>query len=91
MKTKLEQLVFVVWAMSATGTAEAQGLSKARSALQTFQGEVMLLIPIVAVLSLVVLGILWGLKVIRFVTLAQWGGGVLVVGCASQLVSMLLS
>jgi type IV secretory pathway VirB2 component (pilin) len=45
----------------------------------------------VAVVSLVILAVLWGLRVIHFRTLAQWGGGVLIVGCASQLVNMLLS
>ncbi len=73
------------------GAAEAQGLSRARSTLQNFQGELMLFVPIVAVVSLVILAVLWGLRVIHFQTLAQWGGGVLIVGCASQLVNMLLS
>jgi type IV secretory pathway VirB2 component (pilin) len=91
MKTKV-RLCAVAAAMAlTTGSAEAQGLSRARSVLDTLRGEIMLLVPVVAVLSLVVLGVLWGLRVIRFHTLAQWGGGILVVGCASQLVSMLLS
>ena len=50
----------------------------------------MLFVPIVAVVSLIVLGVLWGLRVIHFRTLAQWGGGILIVGAATQLVSMLL-
>ncbi len=70
---------------------EAQGLSRARTTLQSFQAELLLFVPIVAVVSLIVLAVLWGLRVIHFRTLAQWGGGVLLVGCASQLVSMLLS
>jgi type IV secretory pathway VirB2 component (pilin) len=73
------------------GVAQAQGLSRARSTLQSFQGELMLFVPIVAVVSLIVLAVLWGLRVIHFRTLAQWGGGVLLVGCASQVVNMLLS
>ena len=91
MKARLKQLVFAVAMVGSAGTAEAQGLSRARSVLQNFQGELMLLIPIVAVISLVVLGILWSTKVIRFQSLVQWGGGVLVVGCASQLVAMLMT
>jgi type IV secretory pathway VirB2 component (pilin) len=51
----------------------------------------MLFVPIVAVVSLIILAVLWGLRVIHFRTLAQWAGGVLLVGCASQLVNMLLS
>ncbi|WP_248345822.1 TrbC/VirB2 family protein [Anaeromyxobacter paludicola] len=87
----MKQLSFVVAMTSLAGTVRAEGLSRARSTLQNFQGELMLFIPIVAVVSLIILAVLWGLRVIHFRTLAQWGGGVLMVGCASQLVSMLLS
>ncbi len=91
MKPSLRQLSFALITTSFAGVAQAQGLSRARSTLQNFQGELMLFVPIVAVVSLVILAVLWGLRVIHFRTLAQWGGGVLIVGCASQLVTMLLS
>ena len=91
MKVKIERFAFAVATAASAETAGAQGLSRARTVLQNFQAEVMLIIPIIAVLSLVVLGVLWGLRVIRFHTLAQWGGGIIVVGCASQVVAMLLS
>jgi len=91
MKSKLSHLAIAVSMTAFAGSAEAQGLSRARSTLQNFQGELMLFVPIVAVVSLVILAVLWGLRVIHFRTLAQWGGGVLIVGCASQLVNMLLS
>lgn len=82
----------VAVALLATATAtEAQGLSRARGTLQNFQAELMLFVPIIAVVSLVILGVLWGLRVIHFRTLAQWGGGVLIVGAASQVVNLLLS
>jgi type IV secretory pathway VirB2 component (pilin) len=91
MKTQVRQFVLAVAMVTSAAPAGAQGLSRARSVLQSFQSELMLFIPIVAVVSLVILGVLWGLRVIRFTTLAQWGGGVLIVGCATQLVNMLLS
>ena len=91
MKTRLEKLVVVVATMFWTMAANAQGLSRARSSLQSFQAELLLFVPIVAVVSLIILAVLWGLRVIHFRTLAQWGGGVLLVGCATQLVNMLLS
>jgi len=91
MKAGFRQFVFAVALASSAANAQAQGLSRARSTLQTFQSELMLFVPIVAVVSLVVLGVLWGLRVIHFRMLAQWGGGILIVGAASQLVSMLLS
>lgn len=91
MKSKLSHLAVALSVTFFAGSAGAQGLSRARSTLQNFQGELMLFVPIVAVVSLVILAVLWGLRVIHFRTLAQWGGGVLIVGCASQLVNMLLS
>ncbi len=91
MKTRIEKLVVVVATMFWTMAANAQGLSQARTTLQSFQSELLLFVPIVAVVSLIILAVLWGLRVIHFRTLAQWGGGVLLVGCATQLVNMLLS
>ena len=91
MKPNGRQLTFAVAMASLAATAEGQGLSRARTALQNFQAELLLFVPIIAVVSLIILAVLWGLRVIHFRTLAQWGGGVLLVGCASQLVNMLLS
>ena len=91
MKTKVEKFLFTMALLFCSAAVEAQGLSKARSTMQAFQAELLLFIPIVAVVSLIVLAVLWGLRVIHFRTLVQWGGGVLLVGCATQLVNMLLS
>ncbi len=91
MTRKSTHLPFALLATFAARAAEAQGLSRARSTLQTFQSELMLFVPIVAVISLVILGVLWGLRVIHFRQLAQWGGGILIVGAASQVVNMLMS
>jgi type IV secretory pathway VirB2 component (pilin) len=91
MTRKSTHLTFALFAALAACAAEAQGLSRARSTLQTFQSELMLFVPIVAVISLVILGVLWGLRVIYFRQLAQWGGGILIVGAASQVVNMLMS
>ncbi len=91
MNRRSVMLLAAVVMLSDASAANAQGLSRARSTLQNFQSELMLFVPIIAVVSLIILAILWGLRVIHFRTLAQWGGGVLLVGAASQLVNMLLS
>ena len=91
MAAVFKRSLFAMALACSAANAKAQGLSRARSTLQNFQSELMLFVPIVAVVSLIVLAILWGLRVIHFRTLAQWGGGVLLVGAASQLVNMLLS
>ena len=91
MKKAGEKLSFGMTVLLSSALVRAQGLSKARSTLQAFQGELLLFVPLVAVVSLIVLAVLWGLRVIHFRTLVQWGGGVLLVGCATQLVNMLMS
>jgi type IV secretory pathway VirB2 component (pilin) len=90
MKAKLTQFVCAVAVVCEAGRAEAQGLARARSVLQNFQGELLTIVPVIAVISLIVLAVLWATKVIRFHSLVQWGAGVVLVGCASQLVSMLM-
>ncbi len=91
MKAKVGKHILGASILASAAMAEAQGLSRARSTLQSFQSELLLFVPIVAVVSLIVLAVLWGLRVIHFRTLAQWGGGVLLVGCASQIVNLLMS
>ncbi len=91
MKRRSAMSLSAVLMLCLASAAKAQGLSRARSTLQNFQSELMLFVPIIAVVSLIILAILWGLRVIHFRTLAQWGGGVLLVGAAGQLVNMLLS
>jgi len=71
--------------------AEAAGLSRATSVVNGLTSEVKVLVPLVAVLALIVLGILWGTKVIRFVTLCQFGAAVIVAGSAAEIVNMLFS
>ena len=87
----LREIAASAWRFRCEVEVEAQGLSRARSVLQRFQSELMLFVPIVAVVSLIILAILWGYRVIHFRTLVQWGGGILLVGCASELVNMVLS
>ncbi len=73
----------------APGVAEAAGLSRATSVVTSITSDVKILVPIIAGLALIVLGILWGCRVIRFVTLCQFGGALIVAGSATEIVSML--
>ncbi len=75
----------------APGVAEAAGLSRATSVLTSITSDVRVLIPIIAVLALITLAILWGTRVIRFVTLCQFGGALILAGSAAEIVSMLFS
>jgi hypothetical protein len=75
----------------APGMAEAAGLSRATSVLTSITSDVRVIIPIIAVLALITLAILWGTRVIRFVTLCQFGGALILAGSAAEIVSMLFS
>ena len=91
MKAKLAK-VWLAMALGMTATTvQAQGLSRARSSLMSFQSEFRLIIPIVGGLSLAVLAILWAIDVLRFDRLIRWGAGVILAGSAVEIVSMLVS
>ena len=77
--------------LAATSSAEAAGLQRATSVVNSLTSDLRVFIPLVAVLALMVLGLLWGTKVIRFVTLIQYGAGVIIAGSAAEFVSMLFS
>jgi hypothetical protein len=75
--------------MMFANVAHAAGLAKGRSVLATVQTEMQLYIPLVATLALGILAILWATKVMHFRSVAQWAGGVILAGSASEIVSML--
>ena len=90
MKRKVNAGLAVLLMTVAT-TAQAQGLSKARSALEGFSSEVFSLVPVVAGIGGVIILLLWMNKTIRFITFVQWAGGLLLIGCVPQIVRMLTS
>lgn len=81
--------LMAVAVLSASSTAEAAGLARAASVATSLTNDVRTIIPVVAVLALLVLGVLWGCRVIHFVTLCQFGAGIVLAGSAVEVVSML--
>jgi len=72
-------------------SAEAAGLTRAASVVNSLTSDVRTLIPLVAVVALIVLAVMWGLRVIRFATLCQFGAGIVLAGSAAEVVTMLFS
>ena len=72
-------------------SAHAAGLTRAASVVNSITSDVRTLIPLVAVVALIVLAVMWGLRVIRFATLCQFGAGIVLAGSAAEVVSMLFS
>jgi type IV secretory pathway VirB2 component (pilin) len=83
------KLAAVALAMLAGSPAHAGGLSRATSVVNELTSDVRTMIPLVAVVILLCLGIAWGARWIRFVTLLQFGAGVILAGSAAEVVSML--
>jgi type IV secretory pathway VirB2 component (pilin) len=83
------KLAVMAVAMVAAMPAQAGGLQRATSVVNSITGDVKTMIPLLAIVILACLGIAWGVKWIRFVTLLQFGAGVILAGSAAELVAML--
>ena len=81
--------IFLLAMLVATQPAFAQGLGRARGFLGTFRDEVLLFVPIVAVISLVLLALGYANKFVEKDTFVRWGVGLLIGGSATELVAML--
>jgi type IV secretory pathway VirB2 component (pilin) len=75
----------------ASQSASAQGLAKARGVLQILRDEILLVIPIVAVIALVILGLLYANKIVEKDALGRWAGGIVIAGSAAEIVAMLFT
>jgi hypothetical protein len=90
MKRKVMQGGAGLVLLTVAGAAQAQGLTKAKTTLQAFQGELMGLVPIIAMLAGIILVVLWKTNVIRARTLVQWGVGCALIGSVSEIVHLLM-
>jgi len=75
----------------ASQSASAQGLSKARGVLTVLKDEILLVVPIVAVIALIILGLLYANKVVEKDALGRWAGGIVIAGSAVEIVAMLFT
>lgn len=70
--------------------AMAAGLQAATSLLQNLESSLTTMVPIIAVIAMIMLGILYAMRMISKEHLVHWFIGVILIGSASELVSMLL-
>jgi type IV secretory pathway VirB2 component (pilin) len=71
--------------------AAAQGLEGARTILETFKEEILGIVPIVAVIALVLLGVGYAMRVVDKDTFIRWGFGCIIAGGASGIASMIFN
>jgi type IV secretory pathway VirB2 component (pilin) len=66
----------------------AQGLTKAKSVLETFRDELTTIIPIIGVIALIMLGIGYATRMVEKDTFVRWAIGIVLAGSAAQITAM---
>jgi hypothetical protein len=82
----LTALSFIVLSME----AHAEGLAKAKGVLDTIKTEILTIVPIIAVIALIGLGIGYAINSVQKETFMRWGAGLIIIGSAVQITTMLL-
>lgn len=72
-------------------SAQARGLQKAKGVLELIKTEILSVVPVIAVIALIGLGIGYAMNSIQKETFARWAVGLIIVGSAAQITSMLLT
>lgn len=67
------------------------GLSKAKGILETFRDELLTIIPVVAIIALVALGIGYATKFVEKDTFVRWAIGIIIAGSAAQITALFFS
>lgn len=80
--------LFLLFGLMIVFPAHAEGLDKARDILEVFQEELLLIIPIVAIIALVLLGIGYATNFVEKDTFVRWAVGLLIAGSAIPLTRM---
>jgi type IV secretory pathway VirB2 component (pilin) len=70
--------------------ARAAGLQKAKSVLELIKTEILGIVPVIAVIALIALGVGYAMNSIQKETFMRWAVGLIIVGSAAQITSMLL-
>ena len=81
----LVALSFMVLSMEAHA-----GLEKAKSVLDTIKTEILGIVPVIAVIALIGLGIGYAINSVQKETFMRWGAGLIIVGSAAQITTMLI-
>lgn len=67
--------------------AMASGLDQAQTYLTTLKGQILTIVPIVAIISMLVMGVMYAMNMMRKETLVHWFIGVILAGSATELVA----
>lgn len=67
--------------------AMASGLDQAQTYLTTLKGQILTIVPIVAIISMLIMGVMYAMNMMRKETLVHWFIGVILAGSATELVA----
>lgn len=89
-RKKAQHITISTSAVMISSPAFAGGLSKMKGGLDSFMSDYTLLIPTVATLALMVIGLGYSMKFLQKQDVIQWGIGILIVGSAGTLAAAFL-
>lgn len=90
-RTAANFLGLVMLAAMVAQPAHAQGLSNAKSVLDSFLSELKTIVPVAATIALIGLALAYAAKMVEKDTLIRWGIGIIVAGSAGTLATTLFS
>jgi type IV secretory pathway VirB2 component (pilin) len=83
-------LAAIMLNLTFTPHAHAQGLEKAKGILEIIKTEILGIVPLVAVIALIGLGIGYAMNSVQKETFVRWAVGLIIIGSAAQITKMLL-
>lgn len=88
---KLSHFLFTILSFALlTIEAHATGLAKAKGILEIIKGEILTIVPVIAVVALIGLGIGYAMGSVQKETFVKWVVGLVIVGSATSITQMLL-
>lgn len=90
-KAAANQALYAGLALAATSEfamAQSGGLQKAKGVMESFKVELTDIIPTIAVIALLALGIGYATKFVEKDTFVRWGIGIIIAGSAAQLTAL---
>lgn len=84
-------LTSIIVSLSPAIASANAGLAKAKTTLESFQTELLSVIPVLAVIALIALGIAYATNFVEKGTFARWAIGLVIVGSAVPITNMLIT
>lgn len=90
-KRRVTFLIFLLLALPLLSMpAYGEGLEKAKGILELIKTEILGIVPLIAVIALIGLGVGYAMNSVQKETFIRWAVGLIIIGSAAQITSMLL-